>query len=715
MRLSSHGPAVAAVLVVLLAPVGPAMGATGAQAASPTANATQTANAAQTASATQTADRGVDSRAEVEAFVDAAMAEDLAEHRVSGATVSVVKDGELLFAEGYGYADRRNETPVVADRTLFRVGSVSKLFVWTAAAQQVEEGELDPNASVNRYLDRVEIPRRYGRPVTLEHLATHTAGFEDSYEGLAVESPDDRRPLGDALQDVPARVRPPGEVTSYSNYGAALAGHVVARQADTTFDSYVENRIFAPLNMTRSTFRQPVPADVPGRLSAGYRYRNGRFVRGEFETIGMPPAGSMSATSTDVAKFMLAHLQGGRYGDARLLSESATERMHRQHFTNHPALNGMGFGFYEESRNGVRIVGHGGDTELFHSGLWLFPERDLGVFVSYNSVGGVQARQEFFDSFVDRFFPAEERPATAPPVAADGGADDGVDDGRTASNPPLSTFTGAYRSTRLPYSDFTKIAGVGSDFRVGRAENATLVTSIPGQGTQRWVRTGPTVFEEVAGDDELAFRVEDGRATYAFFDSRPPVSFERIAVWETTLAQGGLFAAALVVFLTGLVGWPLAALWRRFRRWRRRQSGRERGPARANGSARGGTSANSPGRSRGDRRVGDGGATPTGGPRAARWLAGFAGLLAVGFVAGFLALVATSPNSIVYRPASLEALLAVPLAYAAAALGVVAFAVLAWTDRYWGVVGRVHYTLVAVAAVVLLWQLSYWKLLGYWL
>jgi CubicO group peptidase (beta-lactamase class C family) len=650
-------------------------------------------------------ERGVDSREEVEAFVDAAMAEDLNEHHVSGATVSVVKDGELLFAEGYGYADRQNRTPVVANRTMFRIGSVSKLFAWTATMQQVERGRIDPNASVNRYLDEVHVPEKYGEPVTVEHLATHTAGFEEQLTGVGVRSPEDVRPLGETLQEVPARVRPPGEVTSYSNYGAALAGHIAAKQAGTPFNRYAERELFAPLDMTRSTFRQPVPADVPGRLSEGYTYQNGRYVRGEFETIGIPPAGSMSATSTDMANFMLAHLQGGQFEDSRILSESATRRMHRQHFANHPALNGMGFGFYEQSKNGVRVVGHGGDTQLFHSGLWLMPERNLGVFVSYNSAGGVPAREEFYDSFMDRFFPTEERPVTGPvaPTVADGGQAGGseasANGGAEIADPELSAFTGAFRTTRISYTDFTKVAALNGDFRVREAENAegVLVTSRPGQGTQRWIRTGPTVFEEVGGDGRMAFRVEDGRTSYVFFDNAAPQSFERIGWWETTQLQAGLFAAALLIFASALLGWPAAALWRRFRDWRRQRRGR-----RGRGRGRSPVSA-------------DGGERESDRPRAARWLAGFAALLGIGFVVGFLAVLLTDPFSILVLPPSLQALLFVPPVFALATLGVVAAAVLAWTDRYWGLVGRVHYTLVAAALVAFLWQLGYWNMLTAWL
>lgn len=609
-------------------------------------------------------DPGVDSREEVEEFVDAQMADDLREHDVSGATVAVVQDDELLFAEGYGYADRENRTPVDANDTLFRVGSVSKLVVWTAVMQGVENGTLDRDADVNRYLDEVRVPDTYDEPVTLDHLATHTAGFEEQYRGTFAESPDDVRPLGETLRDVPARVRPPGEVTSYSNYGAALAGHVVARQSDAaTFGEYADRRVFEPLEMDDSTFAQPPGPDLRANLSGGYRYEDGEFRRGEFETVAIPPAGSMSATATDMSKFMRAHLNGGEYEDSRVLSASATREMHRQQFANHPDLNGVAFGFYEQSRNGERIIGHGGDTELFHSGTWLFPERDLGVFVSYNSPGGAAAREEFFDSFVDRFFP-EDGDASDPtdaPAVADGAGD----------APALSAFEGTYRSTRVAHTSYEKVGALGADFRVEADGDELVVTGFGGEPT-RWARTDPTVFEEVGGDGRLGFRVEDGEVTHLFFDGIPVQGFEWVAWWEATRVQLGAFGAALLLFATALVGWPVLTLRRAWRR----------GPPAAEG------------------------------PRTARMLAGFAGLLGGGFVAAFGYVLLADPTRLVFGSGLLDALLVVPAFVAVATLGAVALAVLAWRDRYWGLLGRLHYTLLAVVLVVFCLQLYYWNLLG---
>ena len=166
---------------------------------------------------------------DVGAFVDGYVAHQLEDYGIPGATVSVVKDGEVIFAKGYGEADVKAEEPVVADETLFRIASTNKLFTATAVMQLVEEGRLDLDRDVNAYLDDVEIPDTYpGQPVTLRHLLTHTAGFEERITGTLARDADDVAPLGEHLsENVPARVRPPGEVTSYSNYGVALAGHVV--------------------------------------------------------------------------------------------------------------------------------------------------------------------------------------------------------------------------------------------------------------------------------------------------------------------------------------------------------------------------------------------------------------------------------------------------------------------------------------------------------
>lgn len=263
-----------------------------------------------------------------ETFLDGVVNAQLEALDIPGATVAVV-DGNSTFTKGYGVRDVRTDAPVEADDTLFRIGSTSKLFTWTAVMQGVEAGRLDLETDVNEYLDGVTIPNVYEQPITLNHLATHTAGFEERARGTFVLNESDLHPLPTMLQNErPVRVRPPGKFTAYSNYGAALAGHI-ATTAGSSFNEYVEAEIFEPLGMDQSTFDQPVPDAIDGTLSKGYTTSNGRYREGDFEYVGMPPAGSMTTTATDMARFVRAHLQGGATAEGRILESDSAATMHQ--------------------------------------------------------------------------------------------------------------------------------------------------------------------------------------------------------------------------------------------------------------------------------------------------------------------------------------------------------------------------------------------------
>jgi CubicO group peptidase (beta-lactamase class C family) len=206
----------------------------------------------------------------LEQSLDEVISSQLESLQVPGATVAVVQDGELLLAKGYGYAELERNARVDGERTLFRTGSAGKLFTWTAVMQLVEQGRLDPHVDVNQYLD-FTIPATFPEPVTLAHLMTHTTGFEDVPEPLFLLREEQLMPLDQYVkQHQPARVFPPGQARAYSNYGTALAGYIVERVSGEPFYAYVENHIFAPLGMERSTLRQPVPAELADDLAAGY-------------------------------------------------------------------------------------------------------------------------------------------------------------------------------------------------------------------------------------------------------------------------------------------------------------------------------------------------------------------------------------------------------------------------------------------------------------
>lgn len=285
--------------------------------------------------------RGLRDQAELEAFLDGVMTAHLRDKHVAGATVSVVKDGALFFAKGYGYADVDQRKPVDPVGTMFRIGSVSKLFTWTAVMQLAEQGKLDLNADVNTYLD-FKIPATYPEPITLTHILSHTPGLEEDGRDLFTEDSSHMVPMGRWLAThMPGRVRPPGTFSSYSNWATAVAGYIVGRVSGMSWDEYIEQHILGPLGMTQTTGRQPLPARFQADMSQGYSWTGGRFVPKKWEIItGAAPAGSVSASATDMAKFMLAHLGNGQLGDQRILADSTARLMHSRLFGHDPRIPG---------------------------------------------------------------------------------------------------------------------------------------------------------------------------------------------------------------------------------------------------------------------------------------------------------------------------------------------------------------------------------------
>ena len=602
---------------------------------------------------------------EVEAFVDGVMAEQLKSYHIPGATVAVVAGGELLFAKGYGYADLATRRPVVADRTLFRPASVSKLFTWTAVMQVVEKGKLDLDADVNEYLTEFKIPPAFGEPITLAHLMTHTPGFDETPTGVYVAGPEDLTPLATYVAaNVPARVRPPGELPAYSNYGATLAGYIVEAVSGVPFERYVEENIFEPLGMGRTTFREPVPPALEADLAVGYAFEDGVFKPQEFEWIETYPAGSVSTTATDMARFMLAHLQEGRYGSRRILGEAAAREMHCRLFTPDPRVNGWAHGFMEMTVNGERVIWHGGDIRYFHTALALYPDHDAGVYVSYNSPYGAIARLDLLSAFADRYFPAAKEPAPRPgPGAADAAA----------------RYAGSYMGSWGKFTGMWKLSVFfGSLTLRATPDGYLLAPGGLGRPASRYVEVEPGTFRRVEADgtlgDKVVFAVDDrGRVTHAFFENNPTMALIRVPWYRGAPFHLFILRACLVLFLSAVFAWPLGWLL-----GRRRQ--RARDPLLA---------------------------------RLARLCAWLLGPLSVVFVVGMRAYFLGLTEAAYGVPAAVKGLLVIAIVAAVLAVAVVVLAVVAWVKGFWRVPGRVHYTLVAAAAVAFVLWLNYWNLLGF--
>ena len=210
-----------------------------------------------------------------------------------------------------------------------------------------EQGKIDLNADVNTYLPDFQIPDTYPEPITMLNLLSHTAGFEERTTGIESRSPEEMISLHDYLaRYMPDRVRPAGELVTYSNYGAALAGYIVEVVSGMPFEQYVETYIFEPLSMSHSTFRQPLPPDLEGQLANSYSY-HGRFYAWIVCLRQSIPAGAMSSTAHDMANFMIAHLQDGKFENNQILKPETVRQMHSHLFSNDERLDGFAYGFME--------------------------------------------------------------------------------------------------------------------------------------------------------------------------------------------------------------------------------------------------------------------------------------------------------------------------------------------------------------------------------
>jgi CubicO group peptidase (beta-lactamase class C family) len=487
---------------------------------------------------------------DVEAFLDGIVPLQLKHSDIAGATISVVKDGKLLFAKGYGYADVQKKQPVSPRDTLFRPGSISKLFTWTAVMQLFEQGKLDLDRDVNEYLD-FKIPDSFGKPITLKNIMTHTPGFEEQIKDLFTTTPGSPN-LGEYLKThIPARIYPPGTVPAYSNYATALAGYIVQRVSGRPFEDYIDENILKPLNMAHSTFRQPLPSNLASLMSSGYRL--GSDPSQPFEIVNPFPAGSLSSSAVDMAQFMMAHLQDGQLGDVRILKPETARLMHSRLFALDDAANAMCYGFYEETRNGHRIIGHGGDTVYFHSDMHLVLDQHVGFFVSYNSAGkstglGDAPRLNLWEAFLDRYYPYSVHIEPA-----------------AGSKDAAKAVAGTYTLSRRSDSSFFRLASLLGEFTVSPATDGdievSLLTGASGK-PKRWQAVSATTFIERDGQDKLIFKPDQNGQLqmilpFPFFVGQPVSKLHsgKLLLWVLVIS--------LVVMLLTLLLWPVAWFVRR--------------------------------------------------------------------------------------------------------------------------------------------------------
>ncbi len=599
---------------------------------------------------------------EFESWVDSFLAEQIDDSQMPSLGLVVIKDGSIFFQKGYGQANDEDNLTVSPEQTLFRAASVSKLVTATAIMQLVQQGKLNLDADFNTYLTRFQLENNYSAPITARHLLTHTSGIEDRLFGNTVPGADRLVSLGDYFTaHVPRRIRPPGEQIAYSNTGMALAGHLVEAVSGLSFEEYVERNIFQPLGMIRSSFRQPYPAHLaPNVIPSG----------ADSGALLLYPSGSMISTVADMGRFIAAHLNGGRFGEARILSEETVRETHRQHFTGHARMPGIAYGFFENYTNGRRVLFHTG-LSGHQSLLCLLPEENVGFYMvlSARQGGAYQdLRRKFMQAFLDRYFPAAQAYSlpTPPPDFTQRAA----------------RLTGLYRPNLFPRTTIETLANMGADTRVSANGDGTLTVRLPlGAKSFRIVEVEPMLFRSEDGfyfafGEDASGSINRMHMSGSIVD---PIGFDRLKWYESGTLHAVLAVMGFFLFLSFCFVSLAGFILRFFRKARHSEPSISR-PARL------------------------------------AWRMAFLASVCV-ILSPVLALVWYFVGDPELRPYKIESALYVSLSVLqlAALLGLTLpiFAFNSWKQDYWSMARRIYFSIVAFAGLLMIPFFYYWNLLGF--
>jgi len=606
---------------------------------------------------------GTPAQSEIEGTLDELVAASLDEHDVPGATVAVV-DGDSTLTKGYGVADRERGGDVDPAETAFRLGSVSKSVTATALMDSIQRGDIDPAEPVSEYVEAGVAPER---PVTLAELITHRGGFEASNRGMWYPDAGSLRPLATLLETEPQKqVRDPGTVGSYSNFGYALAGQVLAAAADDPFHRAIDDVLFDPAGMNGSSFEQPLPDSIAESHATGHG-GTGPYRNGEFPLLGLRPAGSLSATADDVARFLELHLHGGRVDGEQVLEPGTIDAMHEQWATHHEQLAGMGFGLFEEFHGDVRTLWHNGATLSFYSHLVLVPEYDFGLFVGVNAANG-SAATDVVDGVLDELLPDTDPRSRSPdgePTRAD-------------------ELPGTYRALQQSHTWHDRATSVlnAPTIAVRVADDGALVTE-RGDSTNRWVEIDPLVFQHESDGRRIAFGEDGGEIQY-LFSGGSPTAFGRVEGVDRLQLHGILALVTMFGALSSVGGWPAGALSRRLR------------------AERAGEIADVSWETLLGSRM-----------NRTKLVAGGGFVAALGGMALVIVHLGVTPYRVLSDPpVTFRALFAGPMLGLVGAVGSLGYAGRLWLAGDGSRLARIHYTLVAASLAGLCWLLQYWNLLA---
>ncbi|SEM81412.1 serine hydrolase domain-containing protein [Lihuaxuella thermophila] len=471
---------------------------------------------------------------EFEAFLDRFMNQKLREKNIAGASFVLVKDGRIFIAKGYGYADLEKKQPVDPDTTIFRVASISKLFTTTAVMQQVERGKLDLHTDLNQYLTGTYLHTPFAKPVTIHHLLTHTAGFLNE-TSMNVSVRDPKKVKSPYTVDSP--VLEPGKMISYSNAGMEWAGRLVQESSGMPFNQYMKKNIFEPLGMKRSTFSQDLPEEWRDHLATAYRFKNGKNVPQPYSYFHGGPSASLHTTATDVARFMIAHLQRGTFRNNRILEEKTVALMHRTQFRHHPKVPGMAYGFFEEEMNGDRALFHEGRLPEGTSLLYLLPQENTGFFITYNrnpvEEKGKPVTQQLKDEIMNRYFPGKASAV------------------RDVQPDDFEKYEGVYRWEWYPHHTMEKIVSLFTQIHVQKNKQGHLELKSIAHPPSLLTYAEPGVFQTNEGK-KLGFQSNSSGEMTFFYEEGNMAAYQKVKWYETDVFHFALLGLFAFTFLLAI-------------------------------------------------------------------------------------------------------------------------------------------------------------------
>jgi len=314
-------------------------------------------------------------------------------NKIQGASLAIVRDGEIIYSTGYGFADAANNI-AADDKTIFRVGSITKSFTALALLQLREKGLVQLDAPVKNYLPELTIGSRFGdnNEIVVRDMLTHTSGLPcDVTNGFFCDAPPDINWLIKELNKQ-TTIYPRNYSFAYSNVAYGLLGEIIARAEQTSYNDYVKQHLFAPLDMTSSF--------IEWDETLGKRFAKGYIDGKESKDplIRDQAAGLIHSTAIDMAHYVQLYLNNGAFNGQQIVDSALLQEMEQNHVKDVYLNEGASYGYALFSRRYkvrtdsdssiVTVIGHGGDTYLHHADFVFIPELNIGAVMLTNSERG---------------------------------------------------------------------------------------------------------------------------------------------------------------------------------------------------------------------------------------------------------------------------------------------------------------------------------------